>query len=237
MKNYYLIVIVAVLLMNSLTQATIAFSDSFEGDSLDSFWFPDTSVPAHRNSSYSLSTDYARTGTQSLKLSFDAITQPGFYMGHYFETPVQGTFSVWFYDTMFSFMAGIYLDNSRFGNTSEWATMGLNYSVWPLTDYAYRISLPNTMVGQQSPGWHHFQISVSDAGTIYSLDGVDVGHGPLQHVSLIYLRTVIAGNIFNDGSHSVYFDDFSFTPIPEPLTFGMLALGSLFVLPRRNKII
>jgi hypothetical protein len=67
-------------------------------------------------------------------------------------------------------------------------------------------------------GWHQFQIEITDVGTKYKLDGVDVGQvGPLSSVGELYLSGVIDSTIHNDGSHAVYFDDFNFTPVvPEP---------------------
>jgi hypothetical protein len=102
------------------------YSDGFEGETLNPFWAPDPSIAHHKNSSYSLSTEQAFTGKQSLKLSFNATVfpdYPGFYMSHYFDAPVQGTFSVMFYDTMFPVLGGIYLGNQTFGNMTEWASM------------------------------------------------------------------------------------------------------------------
>ncbi len=208
--------------------------DGFEGSTLNSFWTPDAT---NVYSSYSLSTDRPRTGTQSLKYTFDSTTLggkvPKFYMTHLFSTPVQGTFSVWLYDGLAKMNGGLYVANS-----SNWAEVGVGYGTWGLGDYAYRVGNANTSLGQQTLGWHHLEVSVTDAGSTYRFDGATVGNtDPLTSVSTLYLATLISNDMAHP-SYTVYFDDFSFTPaaVPEPMAcWAGLALMAGLAMKRRRQ--
>ena len=195
MRIYYYAAILIVIVCISPIQAELGFTDSFEGPSLDPFW----SV-SMQNSSYSFSSEQARSGSQSLKVEYESGKYAPFCPEHLFATPVQGTFSVWFYDTLAP-VGGLNLDDS----ISAVAQIGVYGSSY----YVYVDPSTTPIFGTRSLGWHHYEITVGDSGSSYRLDGIDLGWTS----GLTGANQLILNTYGNYGNNVVaYFDDFSFTP-------------------------
>jgi hypothetical protein len=190
----------------------VSFNDGFEGTSLDPFW----NVSVNTNSSYSLSTEQARSGSQSLKMTLNGNAYSAFYLDHQFSPTEQGTFSVWFYDTPEYMLGGLNLDDA----VAITSSLGRGYS-------GYEAYYPNPVyqIGTPVPGWHHFEITVGDTGSTYRMDGQDIAAtSPLTDVTRLFLSVV------GYDSFSIYYDDFSFTPagqvVPAPGALLLAGMGT-----------
>ncbi len=234
----------------SPTQAALEFTDGFEGTSLDPFWnaddnpFPAYSPACSEWSSYAFSSEQVRSGNQSLKIVYQANPEgvTTFFLEHLFAAPVQGKFSVWFYDTLDPIWGGLYLDRDVPYDLGEtWASIGkvpfFDFSRPDYGDFGYYVDqLPGWKVkgGDKSLGWHHYEITVTDNGSSYRLDGVDLGLiNPLTNASTLLLMTQRPYGI--PGVFVTYFDDFSFTPIPEPATVFVLSVGAWVLLKHKRR--
>lgn len=219
-----------------------AFTDGFEGTSLDPYW--NVSANVYTLAGYSMSTEQARSGAQSLKVAYGANLSyshaglPALYLGHFFSNPVQGDFSVYYYDTLAPVSGGLYLDDT----TTYWASLGRSYGndfFNPDIGYyatQFAPSAAEIKVGNPSLGWHHYEIRIRDSGSRYFLDGVElVQTSPLSHPDKVYLSSLIPNNVYNPGGYVAYFDDFSFTPVPEPSTMVLTIVGGLGVFYRRRR--
>jgi hypothetical protein len=219
------------LLLSVQAMGGVSFSDGFEGTSLDPFW--SVSAGAYTLADYSLSAENVRSGSQSLKithganLNYSQVGCPALYLGHEFAPSVQGTFSVWYYDTLAPNLSGLGVDDA----IAYTASLGVSYDDWASANFAYYASLPTEKVGDQSLGWHHYEITVGDTGSTYRLDGNIVGGtSPLTGVNRLYIASIVPNDVYNPGNFVVYFDDFSFTPagqvVPAPGALLLAGMGT-----------
>lgn len=144
----------------------LGYNDSFEQTALGPGWQTTTQFGA-----ISLSTEQAHSGAQSVKLSSTDGYQREIHLTRYLSSPVEGTASIWFYDTapgqatLYSrfilsagsdFVAGVYIQDYDGG---YYYAAGGGVGGGP------------TSV-QRSAGWHHFEIDTA-LGQI-RIDGVEV---------------------------------------------------------------
>jgi hypothetical protein len=158
-------------------------------------------------------------------------------VNHQFDAPVQGTFSVWWYDNRDWYSGGMLVSN-----TTEASELLAGYSLGSsIPPNSINAAPTYTKVADRSIGWHHLEYIVTDAGTSYYLDDANVGSGTLMNATQVALRNNVWNGWQVDGPYIVYYDDFSFTPAasPVPIPGAVWLLGSglvgLVVVRRRSK--
>ncbi len=232
------VILGGLLLTTPAALSAAAYSDGFEDADLAAFWT--TTAVTYTPAAYSVSAEQVHGGSLALKVSYGANPSgsasacPALYMGHLFDAPVQGVFSVWYYDTLDPVQGGLYVDDY-----TQWATLGRSYGVWANPDWGYYAALSGSngdvKLADPSLGWHHYEVTVDDSGSHYRLDGVDLAvTSPLTHVDRLFLYSLVPNNCANPGGYVTYIDDFSYTPLPEPATGLPLAMFGLTLLRRRR---
>lgn len=205
-----------------------AYTDSFEGTTLNPFWIVDA-APGNSDT-VGPSTDLARTGSSSLKFVSQAGTNRWIYVGHTFPSAVRGTFTVYLYDvsagsaTLYEYLA------LRSTNSSRGADVGVD----DYEPYCYKAKIwdGTTHWGQNPPtnpcayndagtwnntnvprtvGWHRFDIETTSTSTTVKIDGQTMVTSPALDFDIVYLF-VQAPSWRPSGI--AYFDDFSFAPGP-----------------------
>ena len=207
------------------------FSDGFEGGALDPWW----AVYPFNTTSPVLSTDYAHSGSQSLKLSNSPGAQAWCVLQRTFSSLQSGRLSVWFYDTApgsETRYAGL------FGSRGGSQVFYLGILDWKAYEYCVSANVGTTEGASPSPrtqGWHHLECLATENSFEGYFDGAHVlSHAADQRFDYIDL------DVFGPGwrpAGTYYFDDFSYTPVPEPssivfLGSGILALAGMI---RRRK--
>ena len=210
-----------------------AFIDSFEGPTLDPFW----NFSAQLSGSYAFSPTQFHSGSKSLQFtSINNGGQKDIEVAHQFATPTFGDYSVWFYDSGAGQASGNYANfYSNVNQPSNFWGAGLVVRSDSLgADNQY---FGSTSTGLEVPsgvtrslGWHQFRLQTRADALVLSVDGVDfytaASVGPSTDVTLIMHGASI------DPPAVTYFDDFSFTALPEP---AALAVAPLFALALRRR--
>ena len=227
-RKIVVLVMVGLFLAVAQGAGATVWSDGFEGPSLLSGGW---TILKEETGVMSLSTDVSHSGQQSAKFTpFDG-GQKWLRLFHSLGSLQEGTLSCWFYDEG----PGMYVHLC--------ATMGT-----PLSDYAFvgvqdwddtYYHATGGLNGEQertavtrSYAWHHFEITGTASGVTTRIDDIVTGS--------------VAGDYRFDGvllglsgphysGPNYYFDDVSFTPIPEPATMSLLVLGGLGMLISRRK--
>jgi hypothetical protein len=224
----------AFTLLTSVGYAQMAnFSDGFEGQALDPYWFGF----ANQGSITFPSVAETHSGFQSVQ--FNSIANASSLVGlqHGFASAGYGEVSVWVYDTGADLPLYQSLVLTLRNGGATVASMGaLAKDAGPNAggNYFYSVGFGgdigriNYFPNDRTPAWHQFSIR-SQPGTL--LMGVDGRY----HISYAASRPFDSFEMYMSGgplpADAVsYWDDFSFklTPVPEPsaLTFLVLAIGT-----------
>lgn len=84
----------------------------------------------------------------------------------------------------------------------------------------------------RSIGWHELRVDIKAASMTFFVDGIEcqtLSVGAAGNYTLIRI-----GSGLSNGNTAAYFDDMKLELIPEPMTLGLLALGSV-LLARRSR--
>jgi hypothetical protein len=220
-----IIVLWSLLLILGGTGAAFALtiSDGFEGSSLNPFW----TVEQLAYGQFSLSSDQAYSGSQSLKLNSLDGGQRYVYLAHDFGQAMQGTVSIWFYDghpgqETFYVHFRVSNDTPALG-----ATLGLQD--WDPSYYHAGASfdpLPNE--GQttiaRSLGWHKFEEIFESSGAGLFIDGQLVCSSS-ENLGFNKIEISLMGPAWRPNAE-FYFDQFYADVHPVPLPPSLLLLGS-----------
>jgi len=209
--------------------ATLSFSDSFEGPSINPFWTTELTF-----GTINLSTDHAVLGNQSVKISSSPGGQRFVNLAHDFGQEMRGAVSVWFYDgypdqqTLYS---GLGLNSAATG-------IGIGIKDWDPT-YYHAGDGPNEAITsiQRSLGWHKFDAILDVASTKFFIDGILASESSTSY-SFSKLILQVMGPVWRPNAQ-YYFDDFSASlstvNVSEPSTIFLLVSGlSLAGLFRRK---
>jgi hypothetical protein len=198
-----------------------AFSDGFEGPSLDPFW-----TQVQQYGTVSLSADQPHAGAQALKISSISGGQRDSSISHQYASPLKGTFTIYFYDyapgqeTLYQYFS---LSNSALPN--QFASIGVDdYDAFCYKAGVQSDAGPFTGPGQscgvypgpattnvaRSIGWHRFDIEVLPATVVLKIDGVTV-HTFAGDLSFDRVRVSQSGPFWRPNTIT-YVDDFSYTP-------------------------
>jgi hypothetical protein len=188
-----LCLIVALLVMPSLSSAQ-AFTDGFEGTSINPFW----TVEGYPAGAGSLTNSVARTGNQSLMLNAAE------HAYHDFGAPQTGSISVWILGSQVCCGegAGLQVYDPGYSKWTLLATgtggseIAAGYGVGSDQTYYHVPSSPSD--------WHHLEIHIDASGARTLLDGVTIANNP-DITSFQAVELVIWGG---GSSGTVYFDDF-----------------------------
>jgi len=220
MKHALLVVLLLVLAMTAVPAMAQGFSDGFEGSTIDPWW--DTYVLNAPNPV--LSTDHAHSGSQSLKLSnvpggqnYCALLRP-------FSSPQSGRLSVWLYDTA----PGL---QTRYATLSgSQGTMSFSMGIMDWVPNNYRVgagtggSWAEAWPGPRTQSWHHLECVATENSFEGYFDGA-----PVLSQAGDYRFDEIWLNVSGPGwrpAATYYFDDFTYTPAPIPITIDTVAVGS-----------
>jgi hypothetical protein len=194
------------------------FVDSFEGATVDPFW----QIWPSSGSSINTNTTIAHSGIQSLQ-----VNDSGEQIGHYFASPIYGTFSIWYCEPSSSNnYNGFYVGLNNIGGWG--AYLG---STRDKGDLEWTVGFDNAGTGiQKTNNWYQFEISVLPGSLIMSIDQQIVySGGETGGVTGVFFAKY--GGNTND---PVYLDDFEFTTIPEPATMSILLLGIVIRMLKRK---
>jgi hypothetical protein len=213
-----------------------AYSDAFEGPALNAFWTPSTS-----RGSFSFTAAAAHGGAKGVQFdtTADATGQKTVQLAHTFTQPVYGKLSVWLFDTAAGEASSNYF---RFfasptpvpGN--GWGAQLLTHDGSPDPHYTAMAFNTGEVDGgvARSKAWHLWEIDDRTTGLTLSVDGqVVLTSATAQPFSTVTLMMTAPG--FRPG-WTGYYDDFQFTPVPEPTTAGVVAGASgLLAATRRGR--
>jgi hypothetical protein len=195
-------------LLTTLPLAAQAFSDGFEGSTLDPFWTAFTN-----NGTVTMpSTAVVHSGSQSLQLdTSSAPSAPVKAAGirHLFSTPCYGRLSVWMNDHMATAASSNYI--TLWAPPYAVGTFDYNLSPTNGGSYVYQTSGVSVHTNiPKSPGWHRFEISSTPTSTTISVDGIVVfSGGGGQPFTEVQLEMHAPGWRPN---WTCSFDDFDFVP-------------------------
>lgn len=231
------LIVVAVILAGFVpsSRAGVAYTDGFEGPNLNPFWTPSIS-----RGSLSFTPAGAHSGTNGAQFdtTSDSSGQKTVQLTHAFGQPTFGNFSVWVYDTAAGEPSTNYF---RFFASptpvpaNGWGAQILTHDEPPDPNYTVMGFTSNEIASTvaRTKGWHHWEIDDQPTGLNLLIDGQTVLSSPnVQPISNVVLMMTAPG--FRPG-WTGYYDDFQFTPVPEPGTAGTIAcIGALCALRRRR---
>ncbi len=209
MKSRTAILVALVLSFPGWSQGTAAFSDAFEGATLNPFWQTFT----NSGSITFPSTLHVHGGTQALQLNtvppFSSTGGKTAGVRHLFSPPTFGQVDAWLYDNGASAVSSNY--QTLHTNAFDLGTWDYNLGSANGGQYIFQAlgASGNTGVSR-TVGWHHFVIRTSLTASSLLIDGITVHAGvggtPLTEVQLeIHAPT-------SRPAFTTYWDDFAFDP-------------------------
>jgi hypothetical protein len=93
-----------------------------------------------------------------------------------------------------------------------------------------QVTISGGQVGYELWATQHGVVTIY--GSDFSIDGLNIGYGPITVASGILTGTLASGDLIDTNFH--IYDEATITLIPEPATFLLLALGSLALLRKRR---
>ena len=234
MQTFAAAVAVLQLSASFVTAQSIVFSDNFETPSLDPFWFGF----ANQGSITFPSTAQAHSGSQSVQFNSPANVFNAVGMQHSFATPVYGQVSVWVFDTGADLPQSHALDLS-IGNSgltvATLFTLKFDNGSSPSGTYDYSLGSAgiNPTTIDRSQAWHQFAIASTPGSLTLAVDGATVYSSTAAQPFDSVIFRMNGGPISSPWIS--YWDDFalSVTPVPEPSTLALLALGTVVVVGSR----
>ncbi len=198
------------LLTSPQPAAAQAYSDSFEGGTINSWWTQEGSLP------FGLSTLQKHTGSQSLEAVGSNKDFGPYQLTHVFSGPVRGDFSVWVYDDGASV-------NPKFQQVLELNDAGQNAMVRICrsgSGYGGESAMGSCVIPlaplAASPEWRRLRATVHDTDVVFQVEN---GSGTVatctlpNTVPLTLVRLRVGGDISDVEPYArLYFDDFSYTP-------------------------
>jgi hypothetical protein len=201
------------------TTGAPAYSDSFEGPTINAFWTRTENV-----GTVSLSTAQLHTGTQSVRFASTQGGQREMRLVHRFATAVKGTFVLWFFDAAPN-QETLY-EQFDLANTTTNVHATLGTMDFDATCYMASVTSddqtlgPNAACGsyprmsttnvRRTAGWHRLEISVGADTISLTIDDVHVfssaGDFSFNEVSMN-----VSGPFWRPDTVA-YFDDFAYTP-------------------------
>ncbi len=200
-----------------------AYSDSFEGPVLNPYWTPSISRGAL---SFTPAAAHSGLNGAQFDTTADSSGQKTVQLTHQFGVPVYGAFSVWVFDTGAGAASSNYF---RFFASptpipaNGWGAQILTHDGAPDPTYTVMSLVTGETASSvaRTQAWHHWEIDVMPTGLTELIDGQAVLTSPtVAPISNVSLMLTAPG--FRP-AWTGYYDDFSFTPAPEPGTLGFIA--------------
>ena len=164
--------------------AVITYNDGLESPTINPFW-----TVIQSNGPVATSGDLSHTGNQSAKFTSVSGGQRNMWLTHTFAVPVQGSFSVWFYD--YAPNQETLYEQLSLANSSQPAVNAL-LGTMDYDAYCY-VALsngtgPNGSCGiypqvsttnvHRTAGWHQLTMDVTTLAVTLSVDGSPVHSNP-----------------------------------------------------------
>jgi hypothetical protein len=216
-----------------LSVSATSFTDGFEGTTLDPFW---TTLQNSGSITFP-STAQVHSGSQAVQFNSTFGTgQKNIELNHTFATPQFGEVSVWLFDTGADLWSGNYLGlrikNTALGVGASLFTNDFDHGRQNGGNYYFNVFDGSGGVTpiDRTQAWHEFAISSTPSALRLSVDGQTVFSGP-GGTPFDFVAFDMHGPDWRPAFVS-YFDDFSFTAIPEPTStaiatgIGLLAFGA-----------
>lgn len=237
--------LVCCLVLCSVSQAAVTFSDGFEGTTLNPFW-----STQEQSGTITLSSAQAHSGSQSAQFSSTYGTgQKEIRLYHEFGEAMYGTAAIWVYDTGADVGSSNYfafqLMNSNLDTGCYVGTYDYDLGS-PGSGSTYRYGYPGQVGGaisaiDRTTAWHHIEFTMTESVSSVTLDGNALYSGA-GGTTFDAIRIRMYGPTWRPAFTS-YWDDFSIdayeaSPVPAPGAVLLAGLGTGLVgwLRRRRSV-